>query len=445
MPSGKEKWRMGNKQKTIVCFGAGPAFKGGMSNYNTSLAKSLATFDNVKVHIVSWTQQYPSIVPREFKDKVSALDFLEGSDISIKYLTNYNNPLYWAATARYICSLQPDKVILQWSIAIQGLPIGYLVNKIKKLCDCEVILDLHFVVQKEKSKIDEWLTKRGIASADTYIVHAYNTYHELQELFPKKKFFLTLNGARAIDQKTAGQPVIKLFHPIYDLYQPDPDFNVAAFKKENGLKEQVFLFFGFIRKYKGLHDAIQAFEIVSRQRDDVSFLICGELFWNTLESGSVITKVKKFIFSAAKRIFLNQQDDERDYNPLALIDSLHLQDKTKVVSTFIPNEDVHKYFQVANAAVLFYSRATPSGIESLSYNFNLPILTSNVGHFPETIKDGINGYIAKENTIASMAETMLRFLDHPIPPERVAGFKNEFSWKAYSAAILNENSPSADQ
>ena len=84
------------KNKTVVCFGAGPAFKGGMSNYNTSLAKAFHKIEGTKVHIVSWLHQYPSIVPREFKDKVSQLDFLEGTDISCKYITNYNNPLSWS-------------------------------------------------------------------------------------------------------------------------------------------------------------------------------------------------------------------------------------------------------------------------------------------------------------------------------------------------------------
>jgi glycosyltransferase involved in cell wall biosynthesis len=425
------------KNKTVVCFGAGPAFKGGMADYNTSLAKTFSKIEGVKTHIVSWSQQYPSIVPREFKDKVSRLDFLEGTDISCNYITNYNNPLSWYETAKYIASLNPDIVVIQWSIAIQGLPISLIVKKLKKISSCEVIIDLHFVIQKEQSSIDKLFTKMGLAQADSYIVHANKTFEELKEVFPKRQFLLTPTGKRDVKSKTGVTPVIKLFHPIYDIYKPDPAFDVQAFKEKYGLKKNVFLFFGFIRKYKGLHNAIKAFELVAKKRDDVSFLICGELFWNTLESNSIVTKIKKGLFYVAKKIFLGAKEDEKEYNPLTLIEELNLKSSTVVFSEFVPNEDVHKYFQVADAVVLYYLTATPSGIESLSYNFNLPILATDVGHFPETIKEGENGYLAKADDVNSMAETMLKMLNNPIPRENVGRFKSTLSWEAYAKAILN--------
>jgi len=52
--------------KKIVVFGPGPQFKGGIANYNTSLAKALDMVEDVEVHIVSWTQQYPAIIPQRF-------------------------------------------------------------------------------------------------------------------------------------------------------------------------------------------------------------------------------------------------------------------------------------------------------------------------------------------------------------------------------------------
>lgn len=418
--------------KTIVCFGAGPIFKGGMADYNTALAKALAD-QNLNVHLVSWSQQYPGLIPRQFKDKISTLTFLENSTIKCKYITNYNNPCSWNRTAEYIAMLKPTKVIIQWSIAIQGLPINQIIKRLKKISACEIIVDLHFVIQKEQSKIDRFLTKMGIAGADTYLVHALKTYRELQALFPSKRFTLTETGQRNLKSKTSA--VLKLFHPVYDLYEPKPDFDVQGFKNQLKLRKYVFLFFGFIREYKGLHNAIKAFDLVSKTRDDVSFLICGELFWNTLQSGGLMTRFKQSAFAIAKKI-LDVKSEDQHYNPLKLIDTLNLSAKTKLINTFIPNEAVHRYFQVADATVLFYSRATPSGIESLSYNFNLPILATRVGHFPETIQAGQNGYMTQANTVAAMAETMHKFLEHPILPQQVAHFKTELTWAKYAAAIM---------
>lgn len=418
---------------TIVCFGPGPKFKGGISNYNTSLAKTLDKDPENEVHIVSWTNQYPSIIPREFVDKSSHSDFLEGTRVKVKYITNYNNPFSWKETARYIASLNPDKVIFQWAISIQGIPMGSISKWLKRNSDAEVIFDLHFVVQKEGSTIDERLTKRGIKHADTYITHAYKTVDELKALYPDRTFAVNESGDRSASGDTT---VIKLFHPVYDLYEPDPDFDTEAFKKKLGLKKHVFLFFGFIRKYKGLHNTIRAFKKVADVRDDVSLLICGEEFWATLDTSKFTTKLKRVLFALAQKLFLKNKESEQDYRPLQLIEELGLQKSTVVKNEFIPNEDVHKYFQVSDCSVLYYLTATPSGVESLTYNFELPILATDVGHFPETINDGYNGYLAKDRDIDSMAEQMLKFIERPLPKENVRKSAEDMSWKNYVSAIL---------
>lgn len=417
----------------IVCFGPGPMFKGGIQNYNTSLALA---FDKMgaDTHIVSWTQQYPAIIPREFVDKKSKTDLLAGTNVKVHYITNYNNPATWQQTYQYILSLKPDKVIFQWAIALQGLPLSYIARKLKKHPEIEVIFDLHFVIQKEHSAIDKYFTKLALRHATTLIAHAYKTVDELKEVFPKKDFFVTETGQRNSDKTT----VIKLYHPVYDLFKADSNFDIEAFKTEHKLKQHVFLFFGFIRKYKGLHNAIKAFKLIAEQRNDVSLLICGESFWNTLDSNKLSTKVKNALFGTAKKIFLQQSDDERNYNPLALIDEYKLSESTLVVNEFVPNEDVHKYFQVADCGILFYEYATPSGVESINYNFNLPILATRVGHFPETIKDGFNGYLAEPDNIESMAEVMQKFLHRPIDRSNVGLRAKDMSWQNYAKAILNK-------
>jgi glycosyltransferase involved in cell wall biosynthesis len=416
----------------IVVFGPGPKFKGGIANYNTSLAKALDKLNVGEIYIVSWTQQYPAIIPRDFIDRSSKADLMEGTNIRVNYITNYNNPGSWNKTVKLIKEINPKMVIFQWAIAIQGLPLGHIAKRLRKIKGLEIVFDLHFVIQKEGSTIDMAFTRLGIKYAHSYVVHAFKTYNELQKLFPEQHFRLHEPGKAPVGE---GKRVVKLYHPVYDMFKPDPVFNTEEEKKRLGLKKHVFLFFGFIRKYKGLHNVIHAF---AKQRDDVSLLIVGESFWQTLDNRKFSTKIKNAVFSAAKSVFLRKQDDERQYRPLELIDELGISDKVAVVNSFVPNEDVHRYFQVSDAIMLYYLTATPSGVESIGYNFKMPLLATRVGHFPETVVDGYNGYLAEPENIDSMAEVMLKFIEKPIPREHVAETSREMSWENYAKAILNE-------
>ncbi len=418
------------EKRKVVLFGPGPLFKGGISNYNTSLAKAMDKL-GIEVHIVSWTQQYPAIIPRDFIDRSSKSDFMEGTGIKVHYLCNYNNPFSWNATVKLIKSLKPEMAIFQWAIALQGLPMGWMARRLKR-SGIEVVFDLHLVVQKESSSIDKFFTRYGLKTPQTFITHAYKTVEELKSTFPTKSFEVNESGLRSKAKTT----VIKLYHPIYDLYAPDPQFDVAAQKQAMGLKKHVFLYFGFIRKYKGLHQALEAFDALRKERDDVSMLVVGESFWKTLDQKKWSTRLKSALFSLAKKLVMKNADNEQDYNPIAMVDERNMHEDVKVFNQFVPNEEVHKYFQVSDCILLYYLTATPSGVESLSYNFKLPVLATKVGHFPETIKDGYNGYLAEDRDIESMTETMRRFLKNPIPSDNIAQSAEQMSWDNYAKTIL---------
>lgn len=418
----------------IVCFGPGPQFKGGIANYNTSLAKAFDKSVDNEVFIVSWTQQYPAIIPRDFIDRKSRADQLEGTRIKVHYLTNYNNPLSWFHTARFIRSLKPDFVIFQWAIAVQGIPLGIIARQLVKVPGIKVVFDLHFVIQKEGSMLDNAFTRFGIGKATSYVVHAGQTANQLQQLFPNRKY-VVVNDEEKISEAKATK-ILRLYHPVYDMFKPDPNFNTEEVRQLMGLKKHVFLFFGFIRKYKGLHNAIEAFALLRKERRDVSLLIVGESFWQTLDPASFSARLKKLIFGLVKKLFLRKQDNENNYHPLQLIEELGLSKDVVVVNEFVPNEDVHRYFQVSDNLILFYLTATPSGVESIGYNFQMPMLATAVGHFPETVKEGFNGYLAEPDNIHSMAETMLKAIQDPIDRKNVAQTSENMSWTNYANAII---------
>lgn len=421
--------------KKVVCFGPGPMFKGGIANYNTSLAKTLDSFEGCEVHIISWTQQYPAIIPRDFLDRKSKEDQLKGTNIKVHYVTNYNNPLSWKKTCDLINEINPEKIIFQWSIAIQGIPLGYIASWLRRKSSAEVIFDLHFVAQKEVSSLDRWCLKTGIKHADTYIVHSAQTARELTELFPDKDFEMVGPNEHSFGN---GHKVIRLYHPIYDMFKPESNFDKEKAKADMGLNKHVFLFFGFIRKYKGLHNLIEAFAKLAEKRDDVSLLVVGESFWHTLDKTKWSTRLKNTLFGLAKSIFLNSADDESKYRPLDLLNKYDIKDKVTLVNEFVPNEDVHKYFQVSDALVLFYDKASPSGVGSIAYNFEMPILATEIGHLEEMLTDGYNGYLAQEGDIDSMVEVLEKSIERPINRANVTKFAAARNWENYASSILLE-------
>ena len=416
----------------VVVFGPGPQFKGGISNFTSSLAKALKQ-EGAAVKLISWSQQYPAIIPRDFIDRASKKNKLEDQGIPVHYLTNYNNPLSWKKTVDAIVSFNPDKVIFQWAIAIQGLPIGWIARRIKqKLPATEILFDVHNVVQKETGSLDKRLTCYALSAADTYIMHGSLTVEEFKSLLPNIPVTLSEKGVRSSEMKT----ILKLYHPVYDMFTPDPDLNISKIKHELGLGRHVFLFFGFIRKYKGLHYAIEAFAKIAAKHPDASLLIVGESFWNQAAKKTISVKMKTAVFRFLKSLIIKTADQERDYNPLALIEKLEIGKQVVVINSFVPNEEVNRYFQVSDAVVNYYEYATPSGVESIAYNFSKPILATRVGHFATAIVDGKNGYLAEAADVNSMAEVMERFLKFPVAEESVKQFALSLSWKRYAQAIL---------
>jgi hypothetical protein len=131
-------------------------------------------------------------------------------------------------------------VIFQWYNAQQGLPLSRISKRIKDR-GIECLFDLHFVVPKENSAIDSYFTKMGLKQASNFIIHALTTKEELNILFPKEEFVLSKDGIRPYS--IYSRHLIKLFHPVYDLFKSQEEFDVVKFKKDNNLNKYVFFIF----------------------------------------------------------------------------------------------------------------------------------------------------------------------------------------------------------
>jgi glycosyltransferase involved in cell wall biosynthesis len=416
----------------IVIFGPGPGFKGGIANFTISLAKAFAMQEDTETHIVSWTNQFPFFIPRDVKDDKSQTGLLEKYGVTVHYTMNYNKFGTWQKTYDTIVELNPDFVVFQWSYPIQAFPITYLIRQIKANTTIPVIADLHFGNRKEYGKIVKWLTHYAIVFADAYVVHSFKTACELKELFPTTNFAL-VEGAGKVTNHT-DKPILKLYHPVYDMYTPNPAFDVAACKEQLHLRKYVFLFFGFISKYKGLHHAIAAFAELAKTRDDVSLLIVGESSWQAPKDRKR-DRLKRLFSRQLRAQFVSRREDELNYHPLEMIDRLGIRDQVTVINEFVPNEDVHKYFQVSDAIVLFYETANASGVESIADNFKIPIVATRAGHFPESVREGVTGYLANVDDLASMTEAMLNIIEQPILSENIEMTFKSKSWDNYAQAV----------
>ncbi|MFN4123565.1 MAG: glycosyltransferase [Flavobacteriales bacterium] len=426
---------MENHQIKIAIFGPGPAFKGGIAHFSMSLAAAFSELANTQVYFFSWKNQYPSIIPRDFKDKTSKDNPLDQHHIRPAYLLDFNNPLSWKYTALKIAEVKPNLLIVQWAIAIQGLPLSAMLKRFKKLMpDCQIIFDVHNVVQKENSRIDRYFTRKAFALANKFIVHGDLTVTEFQSFFPDWEVKV---GSEGFNYTEPTRQILKLYHPNYELFDGYQEFDVTEFKNKLGLKGFVFLFFGFIRPYKGLHHVLRAFAEFSKKYPDCTLLIAGESFWAKAQSGSWPQKLQNFVFGFIKRLLMGKGNNDADYQPLKLVAELGIEDRVVTVNTFIPNEAVHQYFKASDAVLNFYEYATPSGIESIAYQFGVQIVATPVGHFRYAIKSGINGYLSEGFETAQLLKAMEAACHQPIAKEKVKDYACQFSWKNYVSAILN--------
>jgi glycosyltransferase involved in cell wall biosynthesis len=169
---------------------------------------------------------------------------------------------------------------------------------------------------------------------------------------------------------------------------------------------RVLLFFGYIRAYKGLQVLLEAVARAVREVP-IRLLVVGEFY-----------------------------DDEQKYR--TLITELKLEDSVTVVSDYVPNDRVRLYFSAADAVVLPYLSATQSGIAQIAFNFDRPVIATDVGGLAETVRDGATGLVVPPDNPAAMADALTMFYRKNLEEAftlNVREEKKRYSWEALVEAI----------
>ena len=109
-----------------------------------------------------------------------------------------------------------------------------------------------------------------------------------------------------------------------------------------------------------------------------------------------------------------------------------------LATDYIPNDAVALYFSAANVAVLPYRSATQSGIVQIAYNFDVPVIATNVGGLAEIVIDGKSGIITNDATPNAIAEAVLRYFQQSMETQLTEGViqeKKKYSWDTFAEGI----------
>lgn len=369
------------KNKKIVVIGPVYPYKSGISHYTGLMCRELAKRHDVEV--ISYKMQYPKILFRKEQRDYSNDSFkIKGT----KYLLHTANPFNIVRTARYIKSICPDLVVIQWWHPYFA-PCYFLLTRF--MGRQKVVFVCHNVFPHERFPLDKMLTKLALKKGNHFIVHAAEEAKELQKIKPKPDYVVTP-------------------HPTYRAFQfEDMSRDQAREKLHIGRKERILLFFGFVREYKGLKYLLRAMPQICHEDDAVRLWVVGEF-------GS----------------------DKEEY--LKLIHNLGIEDRVQVQDAFTPDREVEKYFAAADLVALPYTSATQSGIVQIAYGFTRPVVVTEVGGLPDVVEDGKTGYIVEPENPEAFAEAVIRFFREEQAQKMQENIEKEayrFSWERMGEVV----------
>jgi D-inositol-3-phosphate glycosyltransferase len=75
---------------------------------------------------------------------------------------------------------------------------------------------------------------------------------------------------------------------------------------------------------------------------------------------------------------------------------------------YVPNDDVQLWFCAADMVVLPYRSATNSGITQIAYNFDTPVIVTDVGSLGEVVLNSQTGFVLPDASPNSLADAVQR-------------------------------------
>ena len=365
-------------QKVII---VGPAFplRGGIANFNEALCRALSKSGN-DTKIISFSLQYPGFL---FPGKTQYDSGKGPQDIVIETKINSINPINWIKIARQIKREKPDYVIFRYWLPFMAPCLGTIAKLIKKGTSIKIIAITDNLIPHEKRIGDTTFTKYFVKQCDGFIAMSNSVLDDLDKFISTdKKIFLP--------------------HPIYDIFGEKVDKSVALKHLQLSSNDKYILFFGFIRKYKGLDLLLEAMADSRVRQLGLKLIVAGEYY-----------------------------EDPALYN--TIISNNKLENNIILKTEYISNEEVRYYFCAADMIVQPYRTATQSGVTQIAYHFEKPMLVTNVGGLPEIVPNNKVGYVT-ETDPKSIADAICDFYENnreQIFSQNIKVEKQRFLWSTF--------------
>jgi len=363
----------------------GPAypFRGGLAAFNERLARQFTT-ECKDVDIKTFTLQYPKIF---FPGKTQFINGPAPEGIKIVRVLNSINPFNWLRTGLKIKKEKPDILLIRYWLPFMAPCLGLVARIVKSNKYSMIISVVDNAIPHEKRPGDLMLTKFFMKSIDGAIVLSDSVRYDIERL--RKDIPITVSP-----------------HPLFDNYGKKLSRNEALAALNLDPDYFYLLFFGFVRDYKGLDILLKAFADKRLREKKLKLIVAGEFYESEIPYRTIVEEsgLEKDV------IFFNHYIDENE---------------------------VKFFFSSADLVVQPYKSATQSGVTQIAYQFEVPMLVTDVGGLKEIVSHEKCGYVVKPDP-EDIASSIIDYLDNNRKKafsECVKKEKEKFSWNKMTDSV----------
>jgi glycosyltransferase involved in cell wall biosynthesis len=375
----------------IIIIGPAYPLRGGLASYDERLAKAFIE-DGHNTSIYTFSLQYPGFL---FPGTTQFSTEPPPKNLDIHIRINSINPFNWLSVGNELKKSKPDIIVVRYWLPFMGPALGTILRKIKKNNHTKIVSITDNIIPHEKRPGDLIFTKYFLKPIDSFITMSEKVLIDLKKIEP-------------------GKPAVFVPHPLYDNFGEKINKETARNYLNIRNEELVILFFGFIRKYKGLDILLDAMKILKDQSTNnistygknIKLLIAGEFY-----------------------------GDRKPYD--LQIEQLGIKDDLILRTDFIPDSQVKYYLCASDVVIQPYRNATQSGVTPLAYHFEKPMIVTNVGGLPSLVPDGKVGLVAEptaEDIAAKIVDYFKKGEQFFLP--NLIEEKKKYSWQNMTDTII---------